>query len=85
VNKRQATTLASIFEKPAPHLQIKWTAVEGLIRAIGGRIEQGSGSRLKVKIGDQTAYLHTPHPHKELKSYQVKAVKELLESQGVTP
>jgi len=85
MNSRQTKTLVLVFDEPAQHLQIKWASVSSLIKALGGTVEQGHGSRAKIRIGDRTAYIHTPHPHKELKAYQVRAIRELLESQEIKP
>ena len=85
MNKKQAGTLARIFEMPTPHLQITWTEVVSLIGAIDGKIVEKQGSRVRIVIGELMVAIHKPHPHKELKSYQVKLIREALETEGITP
>ncbi|QBQ56209.1 type II toxin-antitoxin system HicA family toxin [Nitrosococcus wardiae] len=85
LNKKQKRTLEAIFARPTPHLQIVWQDIEQLILACGGRVLGGSGSAVRLVLGERRAYLHRPHPHKEVKAYQVKAVRHLLEAAGITP
>ncbi len=43
-----------------------------------------SGSRVVFKLdGHASIYLHKPHPQKELKAYQIKQIKEVLEQEGL--
>ena len=50
-----------------------------------GRISQGDGSRIRIVIGEQSLNIHTPHPHKELKPYQIRAIRKLFIEQGLVP
>jgi hypothetical protein len=74
-----------VFARPTPHLQIPWKAIESLVIACGGKALEGDGSAVRLVLGGKRAYLHRPHPHKEAKAYQVRAVRELLEAAGITP
>ena len=54
-----------------------------LIQALGGTVTQGDGSRVRFDLNDISLNIHSPHPQKELKRYQVKAVREFLMNAGV--
>ena len=82
MNSRHKKTLASLFFTPIKK-NIKWSDVEKLIGAVGGEIKQGDGSRIRINISNQSLNIHTPHPQKELKPYQVRALKKLFSDTGV--
>ncbi len=82
MNSNQQKTLKSLFDNPVMK-NIKWTDVEKLIIGVQGRISQGDGSR--IVIGEQSLNIHTPHPHKELKPYQIRAIRKLFIEQGLIP
>lgn len=42
-----------------------------------------SGSRVKFKKENISAYLHKPHSRKELMEYQIKNIRELLERENL--
>ncbi len=54
-----------------------------LIKAIGGTVTQGDGSRVRFDLNDLSLNIHSPHPQKELKRYQLKAIREFLINAGV--
>ncbi len=54
-----------------------------LVKAIGGNVTQGDGSRVRFELNDISLNIHSPHPQKELKRYQVKAIREFLMNAGV--
>ncbi|MGR6036126.1 MAG: type II toxin-antitoxin system HicA family toxin [Candidatus Nitrosoglobus sp.] len=86
LNKKQKGVLAAIFAKPTPHLQINWREdIEHLVLACGGQVLEGDGSAVRLVLNGKRTYMHRPHPHKEAKAYQVRAVRDLLESAGITP
>ncbi|MCZ6804574.1 MAG: type II toxin-antitoxin system HicA family toxin [Proteobacteria bacterium] len=84
MNSKQAKTLQKLFDDPIRN-NIDWTHIASLIRAVGGVIEQGNGSRVRILIGEQSLNIHTPHPQKELKPYQIRAIRNLLSEQGIEP
>ena len=43
-------------------------------RGIGGTVTQGNGSRVRFDLNEISFNIHSPHPQKELKRYQVKAI-----------
>lgn len=51
---------------------------------LGGGKAKTSGSRiLFTNEGHGNILMHKPHPQKELKSYQVKQLLEILEQEGL--
>ncbi|WP_312283949.1 type II toxin-antitoxin system HicA family toxin [Candidatus Igneacidithiobacillus taiwanensis] len=85
MNSKHRKTLEQIFASPTPHLSIKWQDIERLLIACGAQVLEADGSAIRIILGGRRAFLHRPHPQKEAKAYQVKAVKELLESAGIKP
>jgi len=84
VNSKQRKTLAAIFTDPVSPA-IEWKAVEGLLIAVGCRVIEGSGSRVRFTHGSEAETFHRPHPAKEAKRYQVRAARAFLERIGVKP
>ena len=84
MNRKQRRTLTAIFQKPTP-TEIQWRAVASLIKALGGEIQYGDGSRVRLDLKGESLNIHSPHPQKELKRYAVRLVKELLTRTGDTP
>lgn len=61
VNSKQARTLDDIFADPLKS-DIKWKDIESLIEALGGNVEQRSGSRVAFAIAGLSKTFHRPHP-----------------------
>ena len=60
--------------------------MQTLLEAFGfQRYEKGktSGSRVKFIKGNIPIILHKPHPRKELLSYQIKQIIEILEKESL--
>ena len=66
-------------------LRIDWLDIESLLVTCGAQILEGDGSAIRIVLGNRRAYMHRPHPQKEAKAYQVKAIRELLQSAGIKP
>ena len=82
MNRKQRNTYDAIFAQPIRR-NIVWNDVVSLIQAVGGIVTQGDGSRVRFDLNDISLNIHSPHPQKELKKYQVKAVREFLINAGV--
>ena len=82
VNGKQRSTLAAIFRDPVSGT-IEWAAVESLLVAVGCRIIEGSGSRVRFEKDGEMESFHRPHPAKEAKRYQVRAARAFLIRLGV--
>ncbi|MFI5011887.1 MAG: type II toxin-antitoxin system HicA family toxin [Hyphomicrobiales bacterium] len=84
MNSKQRKTLAAIFTDPVSPA-IEWKAVEGLLIAVGCRVVEGSGSRVRFIHGSEAETFHRPHPVKEAKRYQIRAARAFLDRIGVKP
>lgn len=77
MNKKQRKIYDAIFATPIRR-NIVWNDVVSLVEALGGTVIQGNGSRVRFSLNDVALNIHSPHPQKELKRYQVKAVRTFL-------
>jgi hypothetical protein len=84
VNNKHRKTLEALFSIPPPKV-MPWNDIESLLTAVGATITEGSGSRAKFDLNGQTAAFHRPHNPKTARAYQVAAVREFLEDNGVIP
>jgi len=70
VKTKHRKTLAAIFVKPTK-ANIKFSDIESLIKALGGEVREGDGSRIALELSGKREYAHRPHPGKEAKKYMV--------------
>lgn len=84
MNSKQARTLKAVFSDPTP-AGLDWAAVESLLVAVGCRVIEGNGSRVRFEKGGEIESFHRPHPAKEAKRYQVRAARAFLMRLGVEP
>lgn len=84
LNRKQKRTLKEIFDRPT-RPNIRWTDVERLFIAIGAELNEGSGSRVRIRLNDQVKTFHRPHPGNETKRYSVEAVRRFLRDHGIEP
>jgi hypothetical protein len=84
MNRKQRATLSAIFAKPTSGTMI-WAEVESLFLALGCRVIEGEGSRVRFEKDGVVASFHRPHPAKEAKHYQVRDAREFLTKIGTTP
>ena len=70
-------TLEAIFSTPT-HGGIVFSDIEALIRALGGEVREGEGSRVVFELKASRMYLHRPHPGKEAKKYQIEELRDWL-------
>jgi len=84
MNNRQQKTLAAIFSNPMPKTMV-WDDIEALMLAIGCKIIEGDGSRVRFIRDDVIGYFHRPHPKKEAAPYQIRDAKMFLTKLGVEP
>ena len=75
---KHCRTLEAIFSTPT-RAAIVFSDIEGLIRAPGGEVREGEGSRVVFEVKGSRKYLHRPHPGKEAKKYQVEELREWLD------
>jgi HicA toxin of bacterial toxin-antitoxin, len=82
MSKKQRNTYSALFAEPIRR-NILWDNVVFLVLALEGQVLQGDGSRVRFDLNGVSLNIHSPHPQKELKRYQVKAVREFLINAGV--
>jgi hypothetical protein len=82
MNSKHKKILGLIFKNPI-QANILWTDIEGLFVALGGKLSEGSGSRIRVKINGVRAVFHRPHPQKTTDKGAVNSVRRFLENAGV--
>ena len=84
MNSTHHKTLTAVFTDPVS-AAIEWRRIESLLVAIGCRVIEGNGSRVRFEKDGIVAAFHRPHPAKEAKPYQVRDARQYLESLGVRP
>ena len=84
MNAKHRKTIAAVFAKPTL-ASIPFVDIESLLRALGGKVIEREGSRIKIEFSGEQWRCHRPHPGKEAKRYQIEEVRELLERIGVQP
>lgn len=84
MNNRQQRTLDAIFSNPV-RSDIEWSSIEKLLEALGAEISEGSGSRVRIALGDVRGVFHRPHPERVTDKGAVKAVRDLLTNAGFEP
>lgn len=84
MNGRQRRTLVEVFADPVSGT-ITWAAIESLLKAVGCRVIEGRGSRVKSELNGVIASFHRPHPEPIAKYYQVRDVRAFLIRMGVRP
>lgn len=84
MNATHRKTLAAVFAESVA-VSLEWRRIEALLVAIGCRVIEGSGSRVRFEKDGHIATFHRPHPAKEAKPYQVRDARHYLENIGVKP
>lgn len=84
MNAAQRRTLQEILERPT-RSDIRWSRIEALIRALGGEVSQGRGSRVRFRLGERVATFHGPHPERVTGKATLEDVRRFLENAGVRP
>ena len=84
LSKKHQKILTAVFELPT-RANIRWVDIERLFVAVGADIVEGSGSRVRIKLGDQVKTFHRPHPGREAKRYAIEAIREFLSDHDITP
>lgn len=84
MNRKHHRTLEAIFSTPV-RASINWKDIESLFNALGAKIEEGRGSRVRILLNNEEAIFHRPHPQKETDKGAVVSVRRFLENAGVKP
>jgi hypothetical protein len=56
--------LHDIFATPV-RSNIQWKDIEKMLMALGAKITEGNGSRVRISLNDVKAVFHRPHPKKK--------------------
>ncbi len=82
MNSKNQKVYEEIFKDPIQP-NIKWNDIENLLLALGAEISEGNGSRVRVKLNDQRAVFHRPHPENVTDKGAVKSIRQFLINAGV--
>jgi hypothetical protein len=84
MSAKHRRTRDAIFTDPVSG-NIKWRAIEAMLRAMGAEIEEGSGSRVHILLDGVPATFHRPHPRPDTDKGAVKALRRFLIAAGRRP
>ena len=84
MNSKHKKTLAAVYALPTS-ASVVFADIEALLKALGAKLVEREGSRIKAELRGEQWRAHRPHPGKEAKRYQVEEVRELLERLGIRP
>lgn len=84
MNSKHKKVLAAVLVDPVSGT-IAWADIEGLLVAVGCRVIEGAGSRVRFEKDGHVGSFHRSHPEKEAKRYQVRDAREFLLKLGVEP
>lgn len=84
MNSRQTRTLSAVFATPTSP-SIAWADVEGPSIAVGCRVIEGDGSRVRFEKDGIVADFHRPHPDEHAKRYQIRDARDYLTKLGSSP
>ena len=84
MNSKQRKTLEAVFADPV-NGNLEWSLIESLLKAVGCRVIEGSGSSVTFEKDGERAYFHRPHPDRQALRYRVRDTREFLRLIGVTP
>ena len=83
LSKKHQRTLDKIFENPV-RSDVAWRDIEAMLKAMGCRVEEGNGSRVRLYQNERVATFHRPHPQKETDKGALKSMRKFLCDAGVT-
>lgn len=81
LGRRHQQTWRSLYARPTRN-HIRWTAAEGLVKALGGEVLERQGSRVALILGDEVGVFHRPHPRPTISSADVRSIRKFLELAG---
>ena len=82
MNNKNRKTYKNIFTDPIQS-NISWRDIESLFLALGAKISEGNGSRVRVMLNGEMAVFHRPHPESNTDKGAVKSVRKFLNNAGV--
>lgn len=84
MNKKHDRTLESIYKTPVQS-NVPWKDCVALLEALGAKLEEGTGSRVRIALKGVRAVFHKPHPQKELDKGALVSLRKFLENAEVRP
>lgn len=84
IGPRHRKTLEALFEKPT-RADVRWNAAIGLVRALGGQISEGRGSRVRIALNGRRAVFDKPHPRPAMVKGAVEDLRRFLIEAGFEP
>lgn len=84
MSKKHKKLLDAIFKDPVSR-NTEWRKIETLLLSLDCEKIEGSGSRVAFKRGTVRADFHRPHPGKEAKPYQIRAVLDFFNKLEIKP
>lgn len=84
MKKKHELILRSIFAAPVSG-SIPWRDLEAMLVALGAKISEGRGSRVRILLNGSEAVFHRPHPQKETDKGAVVSMRRFLENAGAKP
>ena len=82
MNSSHRKTLSILFSEPVT-TSLSWNNIEALFKALGAKVIEGRGSRVRFQLNGVIATFHRPHPQKEANPYQVRDALRFFEQAGV--
>ena len=82
MNTKQERTLRAIFEIPT-RSDIRYSDLMSLFKALGGKVQERSGSRVAVKLGERKFSIHRPHPGQIIGKKTVEDIRSRLIGLGI--
>ena len=82
MNSKHKKTYKEIYTDPVK-ADIVWSDIEALFSALGAKISEGNGSRMRVELNGERAVFHRPHPESNTDKGAVKSVRRFLENAEV--
>ena len=81
MNATQRKTFEAVFETPT-RADVRWSRIEALVRALGGKVTEGHGSRVRFRIGNRVATFHRPRASRGTGKGTLEDVRRFLENAG---
>jgi hypothetical protein len=84
MNAAQRRTLQAVFEKPT-RADVRWSKIEGLVEALGAKVTEGRGSRVRFQLGERVATFHRRRPKRVTGKATLEDIRRFLENAGIEP
>ena len=82
MNSKHKKTYKDIYTDPIK-AHIAWSDIEALFSALGARISEGNGLRVRIELNGERAVFHRPHPENTTDKGTVRSVRRFLENAEV--